>query len=142
MVFFLSWIGNLNFVPILKCTHTFKKLHVESELWNKQTQTYSIFPLNIFFISFSNVFLSVPLIILEKARENFFHPFSPLKFRCIFLGKFFFIQYLYKNRERENSWGRKKGSCIQKKRKTKKQYYRVKWPPFLSKQAKEDPRES
>jgi len=59
------------------------------------------------------------------------------------LGKFFFIQYLYKNRgERENSCGRKKGSCIQKKERQKKTIYRVKWPPFLSKQAKEDPRES
>ena len=121
--FFLSWIGNLNFVPTLKCTYTFKKLHVESELWNKQTQTYSIFPLNIFFISFSNVFLSVPLIILEKARENFFHPFSPLKFRCIFLGKFFFIQYLYKNREREKiAEEEKKVVVFKKKERQKKQY--------------------
>jgi hypothetical protein len=59
-----------------------------------------------------------------------------------FLGKFFFIQYLYKNKESEKIVEEeKKGSCIQKKER-QKTIYRVKWPPFLSKQAKEDPRES
>jgi len=59
------------------------------------------------------------------------------------LGKFFFIQYLYKNKESEKIVEEeKKGSCIQKKKERQKTIYRVKWPPFLSKQAKEDPRES
>ena len=58
------------------------------------------------------------------------------------MGKFFFIQYLYKNREREKIVEEEKKVVVFKKKKDKKQYYRVKWPPFLSKQAKEDPRES
>ena len=58
------------------------------------------------------------------------------------MGKFFFIQYLYKNREREKIAEEEKKVVVFKKKKDKKTIYRVKWPPFLSKQAKEDPRES
>ena len=59
------------------------------------------------------------------------------------MGKFFFIQYLYKNREREKIVEEEKKVVVFKKKKERqKTIYRVKWPPFLSKQAKEDPRES
>ena len=37
---------------------------------------------------------------------------------------------------------KKKKVVVFKKKERQKTIYRVKWPPFLSKQAKEDPRES
>ena len=37
---------------------------------------------------------------------------------------------------------KKKVVVFKKKKERQKTIYRVKWPPFLSKQAKEDPRES
>ena len=117
MVFFLSWIGNLNFVPTLKCTYTFKKLHVESEFWNKQT--YIIFPLNIFFYFVFKCFFKCSTDNSWKGEGNFFHPFSSLKFRCIFWENSS-LYNIYTKTEREKIAEEEKKVVVFKKRKDKK----------------------
>lgn len=76
----------------------------------------------------------------RQGKKLFFNPFL-LENLGVFFGEIL-LYTIFIQKQREKIVEEEKKVAVFKKKKTKKTIYRVKWPPFLSKQVKEDRRES